>query len=163
MRLIVPLNWLITPDVGNMQEKLSITQVLNAVNRRDRHFYNNLSTEKQKQFNAFIMMRYISNPSVSPEIEQWFITKTHEYVNRHFWQLNRKHPELIWNLYASVGVGAACKYQYLNSVNVVSKNKTVNLLAEYYPNMKLDDIQTLAAIMTQQDIDNLIHQMEPNS
>lgn len=134
-----------------MATKLDIKRVLSAINHKDYAFYSSLTPDEQKTFSPYVLLRYISNSSGDKDIQEWFVEKTHSYVNKHHWDLSKNHKELLWLLYAAVGVGVPCSYQYLAAVHKEKTNKIEKLLSEVYPTMKLSDIKVMASIMTPED------------
>lgn len=142
-----------------MATKLDIKRVLSAIDRKDHNFYKQLTDEEQKAFNPFIVMNYISNTSGDRDTQEWFVEKTHESVNKHYWQLSKNHKGLLWNLYATVGVGVSCSHQYMASAPIEKQNKIETLLAELNPTMNLGDIKVWAMLMTPTDIQELFNNL----
>ena len=70
--------------------KLDIKRELGAVDHRDYDFYSNLSDDEKKAFSPYILMRYTSNVNENPDIQEWFVLLTNEYVNKHHWNLPPK-------------------------------------------------------------------------
>jgi hypothetical protein len=134
-----------------VKTKLSLTKILDAINSRNSDFYKNLPECEQKQVNTYILMRYLSNPSVSEEIYNWFLEQTNCRLNKNFWQLNKKHPELCWRLASSIGVDMPVKYTYSASTTKTKNSQIENTIMEYYPTMKIQDIKTWINLMTEQE------------
>jgi hypothetical protein len=104
-------------------------------------------------------MRYISNPQGEPDIQDWFIERTNEYVNLHHWTLSKNHKDLLWKLFAATGAGFPVNYNYLASSKKEKVKKIEKLIAELNPTMKLNEVKMLASMMTKQDIDELLDNM----
>jgi len=63
---------------------------------------------------------------------------------------------MLWKLFASCGTGVDVRYQYLKLTSKSSaNNKTEKLLAELYPDKKMEDIKLLASLMTKDDLNEL--------
>lgn len=135
-----------------MAAKLDIKRELDAVDQKNYDFYDRLTDEEKKSFAPFILMRYISNSQGDRDIQEWFLERTNEFVNKHHWTLSKNHKSLLWKLCAGVGTGVKTYHQYL-AVSRKKANKIEQLLMDTYPNAKLDDIKTLAATMTKQDME----------
>ena len=139
--------------------KLDIKQILSSVDRRDYNFYDNLSDDEKKEFFPFILMRYTSNVQGDREIQEWFIERTNELVNKNFWVLSKEHKPLLWKLYAATGVGSIVFHPYLALGKKEKAFKIEKLLCELYPAMKMDDIRVKASLMTKEDIEELFDKM----
>jgi hypothetical protein len=130
-----------------MATKLDIKRVLSAVDSKDYEFYNNLSDEERKAFSPYVLLRYISNVDGDRDIQEWFLEKTHEYVNKHMWDLTKNHGGLLWGAYAAVGAGIPCKHQYIAASPREKTDKFEKFLAELNPAMKMADIKLMASLM----------------
>lgn len=134
-----------------MATKLDIKRTLSAIDRKDYAFYDTLLEEEKKAFSPYVLLRYISNSSGDKDIQEWFVEKTHAYVNTHHWDLSKNHKALLWLLYTTVGVGVPCSHQYLAAPSKEKINKMEKLLSEIHLTMKLSDIKLLANMMTPED------------
>lgn len=139
--------------------KLDIKRELNAVDSRDYDFYNKLTEEERKAFSPYVLMRYTSSAQGDREIQEWFLDRTNEFVNKNHWSLSKDHKALLWKLFASVGAGTPTYHPYLAAGKKQKVNKIEKLLAELYPAMKMDDIKFMALQMTEQDKQNLFDKM----
>ena len=106
--------------------KLDISRELNAVNRRDHNFYKNLTEEEQKAFSPYILMRYVSNPQTDPDTYEFVLERVNDLVNINHWTLSKGHKHLLWELFASCGVGVNLRYTYLKA-NTKEKAKTMSV------------------------------------
>lgn len=138
---------------------LDIKRELAAVDLRNYAFYDSLSDEEKKAFSPFILMRYTSNVQGDRDIQEWFLERTNELVNKNHWVLSKNHKALLWKLFAGVGVGQPMYHQYLAAGKKQKVNKIEKLLAEIYPSWKIDDIKTLAELMSDQDVEELLTNM----
>ena len=139
--------------------KLDIKRELRAVDTRDYDFYDNLTDEEKKAFSPYILMRYTSNVQGDPSLQEWFLEMTNEYVNKHHWSLSKNHKPLLWKLFAGTGVGQSMYHPYLAAGKKGKANKIEKLLSEIYPAWKLEDIKTLASVMTDDDKKELFDKM----
>ncbi len=127
---------------------LDIGRVLKAVDSKDYEFYTNLTDDEKKAFNPFVLIRFVSNVKGDFETQAWFIEMANECVNKNYWILNKDHKELLWKLYAAIGVGFKCNYSYLKVTKRDSVDKFEKLIADLNPAMKLSDVKLLASMMT---------------
>lgn len=139
--------------------KLDIKRELNAVDRKIYDFYDNLTDEEKKAFSPYILMRYTASVQGDQDIQEWFIERTNEMVNKDHWTLSKNHKALLWKLFAATGAGINCYHPYLAAGKKGKANKIEKLLAELYPAMKLEDIKLLASMMNQKDKDELFDKM----
>jgi hypothetical protein len=96
--------------------------------------------------------RYISNvKSSNRDLQEHFVLTTNEFYNKN-WAVIQKHPKLVWQslCLCSHESGKTFFHEYLPLKR--SKNKKEEFLANLFPNMKLSDVETLAAITTDKEI-----------
>lgn len=136
--------------------KLDIKRELQAVDRREYDFYDQLTDEEKKAFSPYILMRYTSNVQGDQDLQEWFLERTNELVNKNHWNLSKNHKSLLWKLFAGVGVGQNMYHPYLASGKKQKTNKIEKLLAELHPSWKLEDVKLTAKLMTPEDIKQLL-------
>jgi hypothetical protein len=139
--------------------KLEIKRVLAAVDQKNYDFYNNLTDEEKKGFNPYILMRYTANTTGDPDLQEWFIERTNELVNKNYFNFSKDHQELLWKLYAATGGGVKTYHPYLAAGKKGKANRIEKLLAELYPAMKMSDIKLLASQMDENDCEELFDKM----
>lgn len=96
--------------------------------------------------------RYISSvKSNKREVQEHFVEMTNEIYNKN-WATIQNHPKLVWMLLClcSYGDGKTHFHEYIPLKK--SKNKKEELIAQFFPTMKLSDVETLAAITTDKEI-----------
>lgn len=138
---------------------LDIKRELSAVDLRDYDFYNRLTDQEKKDFSPYVLMRYVSNSQEDPAIQEWFLDRTNEFVNKDHWTLSKNHKALLWKLFAACGIGEKTFHPYLKAGTKEKAVKIEKLLAEIYPAAKLSDIKMLAKMMTKQDKEELFDKM----
>lgn len=133
--------------------QIPLKDIMAAIDKKDRGFYNRLSNEQKKAFSAWMMMRYCS--SVQGKEAANYIYMTNELVNYQFSEVS-KHPELQWLLLSACGVGKIQFHPYLKPPNArKKKNKTFEFIYELYPHMKAEDINNLIDLNTIEEIKEL--------
>jgi len=142
-----------------MAAKLDIKRELNAVDQKNYDFYTNLTDEEKKAFSPYILMRYTASVQGDRDIQEWFLERTNEMVNKNHWDLSKNHKSLLWKLFAATGAGVNCYHPYLAAGKKEKANKIEKLLVELYPAMKMSDIKMLAAMMDKQDKEELFDKM----
>ena len=76
-------------------DKLSINNEMAVFDRKDRTFYDSLTTEERKKFSNFLMIRYGSSVTGDRELQEYYVKACNYYMNKHFFAINR-HPQLQW-------------------------------------------------------------------
>ena len=133
--------------------QIPLKEIMAAIDKKDRNFYNNLSDEQKKAFSAWMMMRYCS--SVQGRDAANYIYMTNELVNFQFSEVS-KHPELQWLLLSACGVGKIQFHPYLKPPNArKKKNKVFEFIYGLFPHMKSEDIDNLIDINTTDELKDL--------
>jgi hypothetical protein len=139
--------------------KLDIKRELDAVDQKNYNFYENLTDEERKVFSPYILMRYTASTQGDRDIQEWFLERTNEMVNKNHWDLSKNHKALLWKLFAGVGAGVKCYHPYLKAGSKEKANKIEKLLCELYPAMKMGEIKMMAKMMSKKDITELFDKM----
>jgi len=111
-------------------------------------------TGKKEIKNAFwILNRIMSSVRTNdPEIEMHCLIAVNEYYNKNWFNIQR-HPKLVW---LTLCTAAHQNKQPLNHELISLKtyqSKKVKVLLNLFPNMKTDDVYTLAEITTEDEIE----------
>ena len=130
--------------------QIPLKDVMAAIDKKDRGFYNRLTDEQKKAFSAWMMMRYCS--SVQGKDAANYIYMTNELVNYQFMEVS-KHPELQWLLLSACGTGKIGFHPYLKPPNSrKKKNKIFDFISNLYPHMKIEDIENMINLNTIDDL-----------
>ena len=127
--------------------------------RKNRHFYDSLTDEERKKFSNYLMIRWGSSVQGPSELQEFYVIATNERLNKHFFAVNR-HPRLQWLMATSVSPGLGSqRHQWIAPKKKDSANNEVKkALMELYPNMKISDIDALAAVTDKKDIKEYLKQ-----
>ena len=132
---------------------IPLKDVMSALDKKDRKFYNRLTPEQKKAFSAWMMMRYSS--SVQGKDAAHYIYMTNELVNKDFMEVS-KHPELQWLLLSACGVGKIQFHPYLKPPNArKKKDKVSNFISDLYPHIKSDEVELMLKINSKQELKEL--------
>ena len=137
-----------------MSDKLHINNEMRQLDLKNRDFYDSLDSEERKKFSNYLMIRWSSSPRASQEIESYYVQSCNHYLNKQFFAINR-HPKLQWLCATAVSPGIGTyKHDYLKFAKKKqdSNSKIKKTLMQMYPTMKLDDIDALAKITTEQEL-----------
>lgn len=134
--------------------KLSINNEMSQFDRKNREFYDDLTSEEKKKFSNFLMIRYGSSVNGSRDLQEFYLISTNERLNKHFFSINR-HPKLQWMCATTVSPGLGNQFHQW----IAPKKKEAGAsgirkqLAELYPHLKDDEIELMAELNTKKDID----------
>jgi hypothetical protein len=138
--------------------QIPLNQILSALDRKDREFYDNLDDELKKKFSAFLMLKYGASVYGVPELEQYYILSTNKHANKHMFDL-AAHPKLQWLLLTTISPGMGTQRHQWIKAKPKPKNAGAPIkkqLAELFPNMKDDDLDVLASMTTKKELNQYI-------
>lgn len=136
--------------------QIPLNDVMLAIDKKDRGFYNRLTDEQKSAFSAWMMMRYCS--SVQGRDAAGYIYLTNELINRFHKKEYEvtKHPELMWLLFTCVGHGKKNFHPFIKPPNSKKKvDKAFDFIYNLYPHMKAEDINNLIDINTKEELKEL--------
>lgn len=139
-----------------MAAKLDIFRVLNAVDRRDKTFYDNLTDDERKAFSPYVMLRWVSSVNSNKILEQWYVEETNRMVNINYFTL-AKHPKFMWMMYSQVGSTQRVKHEYI-AKTTTKKDKRLEALMELYPSVKQQDLKLLLEVCNSNEIETIIEE-----
>ena len=137
-----------------MSDKLNIANEMRMFDRKVRTFYDDLTAEEKKKFSNYLMIRWGSAVEGSRELQEFYVIATNERLNKHFFDVS-KHPRLQWLMATSVSPGLGTPRHPW----IAPKKKEAGLSAKrkaliaMYPDYKDDEIDVMAQITTQKEID----------
>ena len=135
-----------------MANKLDIGFEMRQFDNKNRKFYSDLSDEEKKKFSNYLMIRWGSSVEGSRDLQEFYVISTNERLNKHFFTINR-HPELQWLCASSVSPGLGSqKHKWIPNKRVEKGKIKVKDLLELYPTMKYNDLETLAQIITEEEL-----------
>lgn len=133
-------------------DKLHISNEMRQLDRKHRDFYDELNDEEKKKFSTFLMLRWGSAVTGDSMFQQYYVQSMNEQVNKYFFDLN-KHPKLQWLLLTCVSPGMGeQKHEWIGFKGKTAKNKKVKLLSNLYPEKKIDELELLDKLMTDDEI-----------
>lgn len=135
-----------------MSNEFKLKDILAAVDLDGKEVWDELTDEQKKSVVFFTLNRYISNVQGSRELKEHYLLVGNERFNKNLFAVMSKHPKLTWQLACSCSHESR-KIQYHEWLGLKKeKNKKVSFLAELFPNMKMQDVETLAATTTDKEI-----------
>jgi hypothetical protein len=137
-----------------MSDKLNIANEMRMFDRKVRTFYDDLTAEEKKKFSNYLMIRWGSSVDGSRDLQEFYVIATNERLNKHFFDIGR-HPKLQWLLATTVSpdIGTP-RHPWIapkkKEAGLSAKRKA---LQEIFPHYKDDEIDVMAEITTQKEID----------
>lgn len=130
-----------------MTDRLHIRNEMAQLDRKNRDFYDDLTDEERKKFSNYLMIRWASTVQGDRDLQEYYVRSTNHYLNRHFFSINR-HPKLQWLSATAVspGLGTFDHHYIRPKKREGDGNEVKKTLLSMFPNHKLSDIDTLAAI-----------------
>jgi hypothetical protein len=137
-----------------VSDKLNIANEMRVFDRKDRTFYDNLTPEERKKFSNFLMIRWGSAVEGSRDLQEFYVISCNERFNKHFFDLG-KHPKLQWLCATTVSPDLGTpRHPWIapkkKEAGLSAKRKA---LMEIFPTYKSDEIDVMAQIVTQKEID----------
>lgn len=136
-----------------MGKKVPLSRILQALDCKERQFYENLSDEEKKSIGFVPLLRYASSISSNDKMaEQYHLLATNRHANIRFFDISAKnHSQLMWLLLTTVSLDIGTQYHKWIKFKKESGNKKEKVIALMYPEMKESDIELLASLYTDQD------------
>jgi hypothetical protein len=125
-----------------MERKLDIWDLLSASDRRKGDWFSKQSPEAQKEFAIPVVMRWAA--TVDDGIESsYMLMAINDRVNINLYDIT-KHPELIYRLIASCGLGKKLKHQWIPGIKRKAlSSKAYAVLEECYPEANEKELDIL--------------------
>jgi hypothetical protein len=123
--------------------KILLSDMLNALDRRDKGWYNRLDDEQKKEFSPWLVMRYASSVSGENYIQEHYLTAINQLVNVNFGSLGKEHNELHWLCMQAVGVGMSQTHPFVKPPKRGSANKLFAWLAKRHPEFSDEEIELM--------------------
>jgi hypothetical protein len=129
---------------------IPLSEVMRAIDVKDRGWYTSLDAEKKKAFSVWMMMRYAS--CVRGNMSADYLYMVNECINNRFSDVS-KHPELQWLLFTVAGCGKPQNHEYIKPPNIrKKKNKVFTAISELLPHLKHDEVGLLLSINTKDEL-----------
>jgi hypothetical protein len=143
-----------------MSDKLNINNEMAQLDRKNRHFYDELTDEERKKFSTYLMLRWSSSVQASSAVQAYYVMSCNENLNKHFFDIS-KHPKLQWLCATAVSPGIGThKHQWIanKKKNAAFENKTLRALSGLFPLLKRQELEILASINSKDEIKQLLRE-----
>lgn len=109
--------------------KLTLSKVLNALDNRQINFYDTLSDEEKKDFQPYVLMRFMSHSETGSDLAKLSLMATNEFVNKYQWDLP-KEKELYAKLLSASGLGFKQNHKWIAGKNTNTSTDPVKALVK---------------------------------
>lgn len=136
--------------------KLDMKNVLGALDRQDLEYYDSLTSDHQKAYSVFVIMRYMSSLPNNDPLQQYAILAANDLVNIGFGDL-AKYPDLQHRLLCCAGLGEK-KYRPWIPVGKgrrKSNDDIYNLVNEIYPHLNSQEINLMIQTLSTEQLTDL--------
>ena len=137
-------------------------ELIPAIDRGIKELYDAASEDGKKDIKGdlWTLNRYISNINGSRQDQELAVFKVNKFYNKNWAVLGSKHPKLQWQLLCVAGkqtnVNRKIFHKWIGLKKKKGANsKAVNILAQIYPNMKIEEVELLAEISSTREIKQL--------
>ena len=136
-----------------MSDPLNIGNEMRQFDTKNRDFYDSLSEEHKKKFAPYLMIRWGSTVAGSRELEEFYVLATNQRLNKHFFAVS-KHPKLQWLMATAVSpdLGTHRHNWIAPKKKEAGTSARRKVLAAMYPHYKNDEIDIMAALVTDKEI-----------
>ena len=136
---------------------------LKAVDYRNKSYFDRIDDKEKSLYSPYMLMRYVSSTNHrNKDIQEWYLLKTNENINKHLFTLSNKHKKLCWILTAMCGVNSEelglnerIFHPWIKPMKRVP-NKSLKKLQEIYPTWKETDLETLDKVITDRELEELM-------
>lgn len=103
------------------------------------------------------LTRYISSVKTNnKELQQHYVLTVNEFYNKHWNELQKNHPKLLWMLLCLCSHESKKKqFHEWIPLSKTPVDKKTRFLLELFPDMKSDEVELLAKINTDKEIKDL--------
>lgn len=137
-------------------DKLNIANEMRQFDRKNRHFYNELTEEERKKFSPYLMIRWGSSVEGSRDLQEFYVIATNERLNKHFFAVNTAaHKKLQWLLATTVSpdMGTPRHTWIAPKKKESGASAKRKALQEMFPTYKDDEITVMMQLVSQREID----------
>lgn len=125
--------------------------LLAAIDRRDRGYYDRLTDEDRKKFSGYMALRWMSYVDAGPDIESGYVQLYNHYANKKIFNLS-KHPKLQWYMLIAASPGLGRQRHSWPRVKKSNETKRTKTIRELFPQIKSSDAEVLGKLINDADI-----------
>jgi len=138
--------------MAKKEPAIALKDIMYAIDKKDKQYYNRLTDDQKKSFSAWMMMRYASSVQGGIAVKSHYVYMVNELVNKHFSDISG-HPELQWLLLSTCGDGSVQFHPYLKPPSSrKKKNKLAEFISTLYPHYKTDEVDLLIELNSKEEL-----------
>lgn len=142
-----------------MTDKLPLKNQLDALDKKKRGWYSNLSDEDKKQISPWVLMRYLSSSqNNNRQFIDYYLEMTNDVVNVHFNSV-RHHPELQIQLMQAVGIGRTEYHPWIAPGKKGKESKMHSIVSDFYPNLNDDEVELFVQNNSKEELVDMLDQL----
>ena len=143
-----------------MTDPLNISHEMRALDLKKRDWYDDLAPVYQRKFSPYLMIRWGSAVQGTPELQEYYLLSTNQRLNRHFFSVNSsRHKKLLWLMATAVSPDIGVhRHVWIANRRRESNNSRTKIIRQYFPNLRDDEVELMASINTQKQLDDYVKQ-----
>lgn len=134
------------------ETKLNIFDVLKELDRCNFSYYRSLSDAEKKSMSLWVLTRWMSS---SENHREHHLLMVNDLVNNGASEL-KNHPELQWMSLCICGTGTVNKHKWIAPPKKPKKDRLFDAILKLKPHLKDDEIEMMIAILTKDEIIELL-------
>ena len=137
-----------------MTDPLNITNEMRALDLKQRDWYDGLTSEQQRKFSPYLMLRWGSSVQGSDELLEYYIRSTNQRLNRHFFSVNAsRHKKLLWLMATAISPDLGVhRHPWLAHKRAERDTAKTKIIREYWPHLRDDEVDLMAQLNTPADL-----------
>jgi len=93
-------------DLQFDRQNLDLFQALSAIDKRDWHWFGQLTSEQQRKFSPYMMLHWVSSINKNGPLSEFYVLATEQQANKYIFNEHvSNHPELQWMMLCASSPG----------------------------------------------------------
>lgn len=136
--------------------KLDLFRTLNAIDTRQRDFFDKLNQEEKKAYAPLVTMRWISSCVDQSGYHEAYLHVVNEMVNQDFWRFSKEHQEFQHILLATCGMGVKVRHEWIPMCKNFKVGKLAEFLLQAFPGANALETHVIIQKHSVQDFQELV-------
>lgn len=152
------------------KQKLTLQQVLKKLDNGERSAWKSLSDDQKNSVGFWVLNRFMSSVSGSPNKQANAIIKTNEIYNKNLGSISisksNDHRELLWRLLCIAGDTGRSEFHEWIGFKKQTKDKKqeyIDVVKSVYPNLKLEEVNLIVKLTSEHDLERLAEEYSNGS
>jgi len=151
------------PKNKNTDANIDLKSLFDAINRKDRGFWDTLTAEQQKKFSYWLYNRYMSNVLGSADLQRYYLRANNLYSNHRGGSLSvEKYGKLCYLSLTTIPPGGYNpKHSFIPPMPRLKTkdggtNHKFRVLLDLFPEMKIDDVKLMSELISTEQLQTLM-------